>query len=133
MPPPPPPPSAAQVEPARAALPKRPGGRPVAAQPRVKRISVSLTEQEHQRWLASAGARAPATWAREMVNAQLEDGGRESDAAEVAKLRADLGRVGSNLNQIMRAINQGLIPEIPGLKEAVVATRAELAKVRERL
>ena len=55
------------------------------------------------------------------------------DGDEVAKLRADLGRVGSNLNQLVRAVNSGHAPSSAELLEAVQATREELARVRGEL
>ena len=72
-------------------------------------------------------------WARAHVSAQLEAGKPRGNGAEVAKLRADLGRVGSNLNQLVRAVNSGHAPSSAELLEAVQATREELARVRGEL
>ena len=58
---------------------------------------------------------------------------KPGNGAEVAKLRADLGRVGSNLNQLVRAVNSGQTPASAELLEAVQATREELARVRGEL
>nr|WP_255256094.1 plasmid mobilization relaxosome protein MobC [Arthrobacter sp.] len=52
---------------------------------------------------------------------------------EVARLRADLGRVGSNLNQLVRAVNSGQTVPSTELLAAVQATREELARVRGEL
>jgi len=42
-----------------------------------------------------------------------------TDRREVAGLRADLARIGNNLNQLTRAVNQNYLPDIPGLTQAV--------------
>ena len=94
---------------------------------------MSLTEEEHAAWIAAAGGRGLSSWAREQVTAQLEQGQSPGGSAEVAKLRADLGRVGSNLNQLMRAVNSGQAPGSQELLDAVQATREELARVRVEL
>jgi hypothetical protein len=41
-----------------------------------------------------------------------------TDRKEVAQLHADLARIGNNLNQLTRAVNQNQIPDILGLEEA---------------
>ena len=99
---------------------------------------MSLTEDEHAAWTAAAEGRGLSAWAREQVTAQLEaeqpqTGKHQGNGAEVAKLRADLGRVGSNLNQLVRAVNSGHAPTSTELLEAVQATREELARVRSEL
>ena len=101
--------------------------------PRTRRVSMSLTEEEHAAWSAAAGDRGLSAWAREQVAAQLEAEQPHGNGAEVAKLRADLGRVGSNLNQLVRAVNSGHAPTSIELFEAVQATRQELARVRGEL
>jgi hypothetical protein len=112
----------------------RKGGRPTVANPRTRRVSMSLTEEEHAAWSAAAGDRGLSAWAREQVAAQLEqEQPHQGSGAEVAKLRADLGRVGSNLNQLVRAVNSGHAPPSAELLEAVQATRQELARVRGEL
>lgn len=129
---------AAAIEAARPFFEPRKGGRPTAVNPRTRRVSMSLTEEEHAAWTAAAGERGLSVWAREQVTAQLESGEPQAgqsqgSGGEVAKLRADLGRVGSNLNQLVRAVNSGHTPSSPELLEAVQATRAELARVRGEL
>ena len=94
---------------------------------------MSLTEEEHAAWTAAAAGRGLSAWAREQVAAQLEQEQPQGNGAEVAKLRADLGRVGSNLNQLVRAVNSGHAPTSTELLEAVQATREELARVRSEL
>ena len=111
----------------------RKGGRPMVENPRTRRESMSLTEEEHAAWSAAAQGRGLSAWAREQVAAQLEDEQPRGNGAEVAKLRADLGRVGSNLNQLVRAVNSGHAPNGTELLEAVQATREELARVRGEL
>lgn len=110
------------------------GGRPMAVAPRTWRVSMSLTEAEHQAWAEAAGGQRLSVWARERVQEQLEaDTPWASEAQEWAKIRADLARVGSNLNQLMRAVNQGQIVPVPQLHEAVDALAKELGAVRRML
>lgn len=118
---------------AAAVFESRKGGRPTVANPRTRRVSMSLTEEEHAVWTAAADGRGLSAWAREQVAAQLEAEHPRGNGAEVAKLRADLGRVGSNLNQLVRAVNSGHAPFSAELLEAVQATREELARVRGEL
>lgn len=110
------------------------GGRPVAEQPRTRRVSMSLTEAEHTAWTVAAEGARLSVWAREQVQHRLAT---ESPGAgqgqELGRLRADLARVGSNLNQLMRAVNQGQVIATPELVEAVDALRVELAEVRKAL
>ena len=78
-----------------------------------------------------------ARWARRVLDEHLEDQDTNSSTVasggEVRRLRADLGRVGSNLNQLMRAVNQGQVVASEELLEAVEATRVELGRVRDVL
>lgn len=122
-----------EVVPARDSVSSRKGGRPTAAHPRTRRVSMSLTEEEHATWTAAAGERGLSAWAREQVTTQLMEEQPRGNGAEVGKLRADLGRVGSNLNQLVRAVNSGLAPSSSELLEAVQATREEMARVRGEL
>ena len=124
---------AAEAAAARPVFEPRKGGRPTAQNPRTRRVSMSLTEEEHAAWTAAAAGRGLSAWAREQVAAQLEQEQPQGNGAEVAKLRADLGRVGSNLNQLVRAVNSGHAPTSTELLEAVQATREELARVRSEL
>lgn len=110
------------------------GGRPVAVAPRTRRVSMSLTEVEYQAWTVAAEGNRLSVWARERVQEQLEaDTPRAGEAQELAKIRADLARVGSNLNQLMRAVNQGQVVPTPQLYEAVDALAQELGAVRRVL
>jgi len=93
------------------------GGWPVAVEPRTCRVSMSLTDAEHDAWTAAAGGQRLSVWARERVQDQPE----ASEAQELAKIRTDLARVGSNLNQLMRAVNQSQVVPAPQLYEAVDA------------
>ncbi|MGA7205270.1 MAG: plasmid mobilization relaxosome protein MobC [Specibacter sp.] len=124
---------AAEAAAARPVFEPRKAGRPAAQNPRTRRVSMSLTEEEHAAWTAAAEGRGLSAWARDQVAAQLEAEHPRGGGAEVAKLRADLGRVGSNLNQLVRAVNSGHAPSSPELLEAVQATREELARVRGEL
>jgi len=126
---------AAAAAAARPVFEPRKGGRPTVENPRTRRVSMSLTEEEHAALVAAAGDRSVSAWARGEILARLDtsDSNHISAAGEVAKLRADLGRVGSNLNQLVRAVNSGHAPSSTELLEAVQATREELARVRGEL
>ncbi|MGP5099535.1 plasmid mobilization relaxosome protein MobC [Brachybacterium alimentarium] len=101
-------------------------------------ISLSADEMEAWRYLAEVdGIGSVARWARERVMSSLalRELGHSELGGEVAGLRADLGRVGNNLNQIARAVNVAERggPEGPSTAEllsAIDATRAELAEIR---
>lgn len=110
------------------------GGRPVAVAPRTRRVSMSLTEAEHRAWTEAAGGQRVSVWARERVQEQLEASTpRVGEVQELARIRADLARVGSNLNQLMRAVNQGQVVPTPQLHEAVDALASQLGAVRREL
>jgi len=116
-------------------LPPRPAGRPEATFPRSKRVSMSLTEDEHQAWVAAADGQPLSTWARHQVQAQFEAGAVPDGVggSEVQRLRADLGRVGSNLNQLTRGMHQGQLVEVDELVESLRDVSAQLAEVRRAL
>lgn len=110
------------------------GGRPVAVEPRTRRVSMSLTEAEHRAWTEAAGGQRVSVWARERVQEQLDaDTPGACEVQELARIRADLARVGSNLNQLMRAVNQGQVVPTPQLHEAVDALASQLGAVRRQL
>ena len=110
------------------------GGRPVAVEPRTRRVSMSLTEAEHRAWTEAAGGQRVSVWARERVQERLEAGIPGADEVqELARIRADLARVGSNLNQLMRAVNQGQVVPTPQLYEAVEALAGQLGALRRAL
>lgn len=110
------------------------GGRPVAVEPRTRRVSMSLTEAEHRAWTEAAGGQRLSVWARERVQEQLEASTPGvGEVQELARIRADLARVGSNLNQLMRAVNQGQVVPTPQLHEAVDALASQLGAVRRQL
>ena len=124
---------AAAAEAARVVYEPRKCGRPPAERPRTKRVSLSLSDQEHETLVAAAGGRRVSVWARERLLESLATDPTPGAGAEVARLRADLGRVGSNLNQLMRAVNSGQTVPSAELLDAVQATREELARVRGEL
>lgn len=107
---------------------------------RTHRVGISLSADELEAWrhLAEVDGRGSvARWARERVMSSLalRELGHSELGGELAGLRADLGRVGNNLNQIARALNVAERggPEGPSagdLLSAIEATRAELAEIR---
>ncbi|RLZ02613.1 mobilization protein [Kocuria tytonicola] len=110
------------------------GGRPVAVEPRTRRVSMSLTEAEHRAWTEAADGQRVSVWAREQVQEQLAaDTPGVGEVQELARIRADLARVGSNLNQLMRAVNQGQVVPTPQLYEAVDALASQLGALRREL
>lgn len=124
---------AAAAEAARVVYEPRKGGRPTVEHPRTKRVSLSLSDLEHETLVAAAGGRRVSVWARERLLESLATAPTSGAGAQVARLRADLGRVGSNLNQLMRAVNSGQTVPNAELLETVQATREELARVRGEL
>ena len=96
---------------------------------------MSLTEAEHQSWVSAADGQPLSTWARHQVQAQLEAGAVPDGVggSELARLRADLGRVGSNLNQLTRGMHQGQLVEVAELVESLRDVSAQLAEVRRAL
>ena len=128
--PPDPEPTATETAPPRRGA----GGRPAAVEPRTRRVSMSLTEAEHRAWTQAAGGQRVSVWARERVQEQLEASTPGAgEVQELARIRADLARVGSNLNQLMRAVNQGQVVPTPQLYEAVDALASQLGAVRREL
>lgn len=95
---------------------------------------MSLTEAEHRAWTQAAGGQRVSVWARERVQEQLDAGAPGvGEVQELASIRADLARVGSNLNQLMRAVNQGQVVPTPQLYEAVEVLASQLGVVRRQL
>ena len=108
-----------------------PGPDPAARRPSFAAASVPVPGPclEHAAWSAAAkdaGVGSLARWARERVTSSLT----------LAHLgHSDLGRVGSNLNQIARALNVaergGPDGPTPGeALDAIGAVRAQLAEIR---
>ena len=126
-----------------AAPPVRPAG------PRGERtvtVAVRLTPAEHARWVAAAtagGRGQMGRWVRETVTARLDGGAAATPtsaeaSAQVAALRGELSKVGSNLNQVARALNTAnrggeAAPATEAVLQVVEATRAELGRVRDHL
>lgn len=119
----------------------RGAGRPaLGADKRTRRIGLSVSQTEHDVLAELArrdGAGSLAKWVRDrLISAlTLQSMGHATDLREVARLRADLAKVGSNLNQIARAVNvaersgsEG--PSSGELLAAIDATRRELEAVR---
>ena len=93
-----------------------------------------MTEAEHRAWTEAAGGQRLSVWARERVQEQLDaDTPGTGEVQELARIRADLARVGSNLNQLMRAVNQGQVVPTPQLYEAVGALASQLGAMRREL
>ena len=127
--------------------PPTPAVRP--AGPRGERtvtVAVRLTPAEHARWVAAAAAGGRGQmgrWVRETVTARLD--GRAAAAPvsaeageQLAALRGELSKVGSNLNQVARALNVqakgGPVQVTRGdALQVIEATKVELGRVRDQL
>ncbi|MPY12310.1 plasmid mobilization protein [Arthrobacter bussei] len=111
---------------------------------RTKTVAVRLTPAEHARWVAAAEAEGRGQmgrWVRETVTARLE--GRPAAApvaavGETRQMRAELARMGSNLNQIARALNISALggapaPALEDIARNLDAVRTQLGAVRDEL
>ena len=130
-------------EPAPPASPARPAG------PRGERtvtVAVRLTPAEHSRWVAAAtagGRGQMGRWVRETVTARLDGTAAAAPVSaeageQLAALRGELSKVGSNLNQVARALNVqakgGPVQVTRGdALQVIEATKAELGRVRDQL
>ena len=98
---------------------------------RTRVVAVRLTDEEHAAWAAAeAGSGRLGTWVRTTM-AGLLHGNRAAPARpgpppEVAALRAELARVGNNLNQAVRAAN---VSGLDRVSAAELAARVEAAEV----
>lgn len=108
---------------------------------RTRVVAVRLTDEEHAAW-ASAAAEAGfgrlGTWVRTTVAGLLAGGrapARPGPPPEVAALRAELARVGNNLNQAVRAANvSGFDRDASAeLVARVDAAEAVMGQIREAL
>lgn len=116
------------------------GGRPVEPNPRTKRVYLALTENEFAMWTRLAEGRPLSTWAREQVQATMLPSRSQVSVVEhqmlqkeIDQVRADLGRMGSNLNQIARGLNRGQVIEEEGLRAELAAMNENLFALMERL
>lgn len=107
-------------------------------------MAVRLTPDEHAQWVAAAeveGRGQMGRWVRETVTARLEDRPATAPVAatgEVQQMRAELARMGSNLNQIAKALNVsalggGPAPAIDDVARNLEAARELLGFVRDEL
>ncbi|MGP5387989.1 MULTISPECIES: plasmid mobilization relaxosome protein MobC [Brachybacterium] len=121
---------------------RKSAGRPARGDAkRTHRVGISLSADELEAWqhlAQTSGRGSVARWARERVTSSisLHELGHSDVGGEVAGLRADLGRVGNNLNQIARALNTAERggADGPGNADvfaAVDAAREQLAAIRE--
>jgi hypothetical protein len=125
--------------------PATPVGEPTGPRgERTKTVAVRLTPAEHAQWVAAAEAEGRGQmgrWVRETVTARLE--GRLAAApvaavGEAREMRAELARMGSNLNQIARALNISALggkpaPALEDIARSLEAVRAQLGSVRDEL
>jgi hypothetical protein len=111
---------------------------------RTKTVAVRLTPDEHKVWVAAAEAEGRwqmGRWVRETVTARLEDRpavGPVEATAEVRQMRAELARMGSNLNQIARALNVSALggapaPALEDIARNLDVVRGQLGAVRDEL
>lgn len=70
--------------------------------------STRLTEAEHAAWVAAAGGRQLGRWIRAEISARLADCQPAPPAvAATRELVAEIRRIGININQIARRLNEG--------------------------
>ena len=118
---------------------RRPTGRPPAGEAkRTRRVNLALSEDEYTQWSTAAGDRQLATWARSVVAGHLaSEKDRPGVAEEVAKVRTAMTRLGSNINQIARALNAetrgGPAVDRDAVAEDLARLRAGQDEVRELL
>jgi hypothetical protein len=109
-------------------------------------VAVRLTPGEHARWVAAAtagGRGQMGRWVRETITDRLD--GRAAAAPvgaatgeQLAALRGELSKVGSNLNQVARALNAQAkggpvqVDQATAL-QVLEATKVELGRVRDQL
>lgn len=111
---------------------------------RTKTVAVRLTPDEHTAWVAAAEAEGRGQmgrWVRETVTARLENQPVTTPVAataEVRQMRAELAWMGSNLNQIAKALNTSALgggpgPAIEDVSRNLEAARELLGAVRDEL
>lgn len=115
---------------------------PPAAESRSVGLVVRLTPAEREAWHAAAreaGRGKTAAWVREVVSERLEGGapvGRGPDP-EVARVRAELARIGSNINQLTYQVNAGALggPAVQAamLRQPLDRVLVELGAIRDAL
>mgnify|MGYP000900399662 FL=1 len=102
---------------------------------RKDRVTVRLTEDE-RRLLEAAAEEAGLSIGAFIRARALGDAGERfkkrppADRAELTRLLAQLGKVGSNLNQMARRINSGERVGIPHLDKALEAAAGAMTAVR---
>lgn len=106
-------------------------------------LVVRLTPAERDAWHAAAraaGRGKTASWVREVVSERAVGGPTRAGSGadgEVARVRAELARIGNNLNQLTHQANAGALGG-PRLEYGVVlraleTTRAQLGAIRDAL
>ena len=111
---------------------------------RVKTVAVRLTPDEHARWVQAAehdGRQQLGRWVRESVDDRLAgrpDRPEPAATEEVRAMRAELSHLGSNLNQIAKALNiaelgGGTAPELRVVAQVIDDTRKAMAALRDEL
>lgn len=108
---------------------------------RIKTVAVRLTPVEHAAWVAAAEAEGRGQmgrWVRETVTARLQNRPAAAPVSQAREMRAELARMGSNLNQIAKALNIAALGGAPGPGTEDIATNLEavrelLGSVRDEL
>jgi hypothetical protein len=106
---------------------------------RGRSVNVALTEAERAKVeadAAAAGGLSLSGYARALLMGEVTPGTKQrppADAAELARLLGQLGKVGSNLNQLTRLGNQRQIVPPAALASCVEEVAALTAKIAETL
>lgn len=131
-------------------LPKGDGGRGTSMTVRltaeelaaVKRAAAAAGRRQHSRWAREQLLAATELWDRDEPRSVAEAEARLREALRssgVALARSELARIGSNLNQAVRAANTaalsaartGQAVDVAGLTAAVEAAREQLARLAD--
>lgn len=108
----------------------------------VKRAAAAAGRRQHSRWAREQLLAAAELWDRDEPRSVAEAEARLREALRssgVALARSELARIGSNLNQAVRAANTaalsaartGQAVDVAGLTAAVEAAREQLARLAD--
>lgn len=117
-----------------------PAGRPALGEDkRTRRVNLSVNARELEALRALAereGATSLSRWVRDRVLTSLDERASTGDVArEIARLRADLNRVGNNVNQVAHVLNAANLwnaapPEDLRVLESIEEVRRVLGEIR---
>ena len=106
---------------------KNKGGRPPKTKTRKHRIEVWFFDEEIKKIDRDRGLVPRAVFVRQAV-----EGVKISPPIPQINIeaRAELSKIGGNLNQIAKALNQGLVPDIPEIQREIGKLRLSLLGIQ---